>query len=244
MRDHATGGIAVFAASHANGTRADYRQRGWRQSLPLRQQACCHRGRVPSAARVWRPWGSRPSSRRVKQLGDERARPRSRFRRSEAGSWTARSPSTGTHPRPALVRPPRASARCPAGPPRSLLQRRHHRDTRRQIPASTPYLRGLQRRRRATKNARSKRSRLSDLGIGFRSRASVGFEPIRRGRRYFRLMDPIARVWFHRRRGHPLHPRPIPPPERVAADHRARVAGLSLRADQAHRSAHRPDVFG
>ena len=33
-------------------------------------------------------------------------------------------------------------------------------------------------------------------------------------------------------------------PERAAADHHARVAGLGLRADQDHRSAHRSDAFG
>ncbi|CAA9378651.1 MAG: Epoxide hydrolase, partial [uncultured Gemmatimonadetes bacterium] len=42
-----------------------------------------------------------------------------------------------------------------------------------------------------------------------------------------------------RRRGHPLHPRQIAPPRRDAADRHARLAGLRVRADQAHRAAHR-----
>ena len=45
----------------------------------------------------------------------------------------------------------------------------------------------------------------------------------------------------HRRGRRPLHPRPLAPPERAAADRHARVAGLGLRADQDHRSAHRSD---
>ena len=44
-----------------------------------------------------------------------------------------------------------------------------------------------------------------------------------------------------RRAGHPLHPRPVAPPQRDAADHHARVAGLGVRAAQGHRSAHRSD---
>ena len=60
-----------------------------------------------------------------------------RFARAKQASWKARSPSTGTRRRPALARQPRASARCPEGPPRSLLRRRHHRDTRRQTPGTT-----------------------------------------------------------------------------------------------------------
>ena len=47
-----------------------------------------------------------------------------------------------------------------------------------------------------------------------------------------------------RRPRHPLHPRPLTAPERDAADHHARLAGLGLRADQAHRSAHRSDAYG
>jgi hypothetical protein len=77
------------------------------------------------------------------------------------------------HSPPTSSRSATASARCPEDPPRSLLQRRHHRGTRRRIPASTPYLRDHQRRRLATKKARAKRSRLSGLGIGLGSRSTV-----------------------------------------------------------------------
>ena len=44
-----------------------------------------------------------------------------------------------------------------------------------------------------------------------------------------------------RRRRHPLHPRPLAPSERAAADHHARLAGLGHRAAQDHRSADRSD---
>jgi hypothetical protein len=112
------------------------------------RRAGCHRDRVPSTARVWRPWGSRRSVRHVRRRGDERAGRRSTFRSSEAESWRVRSPSTGTHLRPAPARGPRVSARYPEGPPRSLLQRRHYRDIRRQIPAASPYPRDHHRRQR------------------------------------------------------------------------------------------------
>ena len=42
-----------------------------------------------------------------------------------------------------------------------------------------------------------------------------------------------------RRRGHPLHPRPLAPSERPAADHDAWLAGLGVRAAQDRRPAHR-----
>ena len=71
---------------------------------------------------------------------DARDRPRSTFRLSEARSWKARSPSTGTRRPRALARQPRASARCPGGRRRSLLRRRHRRDTRRQTPVTIPNL--------------------------------------------------------------------------------------------------------
>ena len=44
-----------------------------------------------------------------------------------------------------------------------------------------------------------------------------------------------------RRGGHPLHPRPFASPERAAADHHARLAGIGHRAAQDHRSAHGSD---
>ena len=44
-----------------------------------------------------------------------------------------------------------------------------------------------------------------------------------------------------RRPRHPLHPRPVAAPERVAGDHHARLAGLDHRDAGRHRPAHRPD---
>ena len=45
----------------------------------------------------------------------------------------------------------------------------------------------------------------------------------------------------HRRGRHPLHSCSLASPERDAADHRARMAGVGLRANQTHWSAHRPN---
>ena len=44
-----------------------------------------------------------------------------------------------------------------------------------------------------------------------------------------------------RRRGHPLHPRPLASSERLAADHDPRLARVGVRAAQDRRSAHRSD---
>ena len=56
------------------------------------------------------------------------------------------------------------------------FQRRRHLDRAHELDhdlAIDSVPRDHQRRRRATKNARAKRSRLSDFGIGFGSRAAV-----------------------------------------------------------------------
>src|SRR4029434_3428356 len=87
-------------------------------------------------ARVSKLWGSRRSIPRVTQRVDERAWLRSTFRRTEAASWTAHSPSTGIRHRPALARQPRATARSPEGPRRLLLRQRHHRDRRHRTPVA------------------------------------------------------------------------------------------------------------
>src|SRR5215216_2136572 len=64
-------------------------------------------------------------------------------------------------------------------------------------------------------------------------------------------MRELARYWTtecaaavhdrDRRRGHPLHPRPLAARRRDAADHDPRLAGLGRRAAREYRPAHGPD---
>ena len=58
------------------------------------------------------------------------------------------------------------------------------------------------------KDARPKRIRPSDVGIGF---GSLTGGPIPRCRRYLRLMDPASRVWFHEleRSARSSNPKPL-----------------------------------